>query len=238
MFDRAGQGRVHGGLKMATQAIQTARTGGVSEMLAALVEADGSGAQAYARSSELLSGRHATRNLADAAHYLCVLHGRHPGVIDLAATKTVHAAARGWLIDAADGFARERGYLTRITVAAGPIPSTLGQAECEAAVMGQRHALEMLAQSDRIGCALGAAIALIMDWKAIRRVLDTAAERLGIPVQPARLPDERETRTVAMTVAETPGIERALGFGAQQILAQHRGLWSVLEARNAARTDY
>lgn len=223
---------------MAIQAIQTARTGGVSDMLGTLVESDGSGAQSWAQSPELLSGRHATRNLADAAHYLCVLHGRHPGVIDLAASKTVHAAARGWLIDAADGFARERSYLTRITVAAGPIPSTPGQAECEATVMGQRHALEMLAQSDRIGCALGAAIALIMDWRAIRRVLDAAAERLGIPIQPARLPDERETRTVAMTVAETAAIERALGFGAQQILAQHRGLWNVLEARHAARGEF
>lgn len=223
---------------MAIQAIQTARTGGVSDMLGTLVESDGSGGQSWSQSPELLAGRHATRNLADAAHYLCVLHGRHPGVIDLAATKTVHAAARGWLIDAADGFARERSYLTRITVAAGPIPSTPGQAECEATVMGQRHALEMLAQSDRIGCALGAAIALIMDWRAIRRVLDAAAERLGIPAQPARLPDERETRTVAMTVAETAAIERALGFGAQQILAQHRGLWSVLEARHAARGEF
>lgn len=223
---------------MATQAIQTARTGSVAEMLGALVESDGTAAHLYAASGDLLSGRHATRNLADAVYYLCVLHGRHPGVIELAASKTVHAAARGWLIDAADGFARERGYLTRVTVAAGPIPSTPGQAECETAVMGQRHALEMLAQSDRVGCALGAAIALVMDWKAIRKVLDSAAERLGIPVQPAKLPDERETRTVAMAVAETANVERALGFGAQQILAQHRGLWDVLEARKAARNDF
>ena len=223
---------------MATHAIETARTGGITEMLETLVDSDGSATHPYARSATLLSGRFATRNLADAVHYLCVLHGRHPGVIDLAATRTVHGAARAWLIEAADGFSRERSYLTRLTVAAGPIPSTPGQAECETAVMGQRHALEMLAQSDRVGCALGAAIALIMDWKAIRHVLDSAAERLGIPVQPAKLPDERETRTLAMMVAETGGVERALGFGAQQVLAQHRGLWEVLEARQAARVDY
>lgn len=223
---------------MATHAMETARTGGVADMLQTLVDTDGSGTHSYVRSPDLLSGRFATRNLADAAHYLCVLHGRHPGVIDLAATRTVHGAARAWLIEAADGFSRERSYLTRLTVAAGPLPSTPGQAECEAAVMGQRHALEMLAQSDRVGCALGAAIALIIDWKAIRHVLDSAAERLGIPIQPAKLPDERETRTLAMTVAETAAVERALGFGAQQVLAQHRGLWDVLEARQTARLEF
>src|SRR3546814_5993123 len=46
-------------------------------------------------------------NLADAAHYLCMLHGRHPGVIDHAAMRTAHNDARGWLIQAADGFRSE-----------------------------------------------------------------------------------------------------------------------------------
>jgi len=38
-------------------------------------------------------------------------------------------------------------------------------------------------------------------------------------------------------VAESLGIERAMAFGAQQILHQHRGLWDVLEARRLARAD-
>ena len=37
-------------------------------------------------------------DLADAAYYLCLLHGRHPGVIDHAATRSVDNAARRWLI--------------------------------------------------------------------------------------------------------------------------------------------
>jgi hypothetical protein len=40
-----------------------------------------------------------------------------------------------------------------------------------------------------------------------------------------------------MTVADSPSFERAMSFGAQQLLAQHRGLWDLLEARQAARAE-
>jgi hypothetical protein len=218
-----------------SQAIERARSEQTADLLVALVEAEGTASHGYAQAQELLSGREAVRNLADAAHYLCVLHGRFPGVIDHAAAKTRHPAAQGWLAAAAEAFAAERSLLTRLAVAAGPLPSTPGQAECEATVLQQRHALEMLASSDRAGCALGAAVALALDWRAVRSVLDAAARRVSIEPQPCRLPDEQETRTVALIVAETPAYERAMAFGAQQLLAQHRGLWDLLEARQAAR---
>jgi hypothetical protein len=38
-----------------------------------------------------------------------------------------------------------------------------------------------------------------------------------------------------MIVSESASFERAMSFGAQQLLAQHRGLWDLLEARKAAR---
>lgn len=220
---------------MTSQAIETARSGGVADMLVSLVAGEGSAAHVYTRAPALTSDRESPRNLADIAHYLCVLHGRHPGVIDHAATKTNHPAALGWLSAAAEAFAEERKLLTRLTVAAGPLPSTPGQAESEAAVLQQRHALEMLARSDRTGCAFGAAIALALDWPAIRAVIELAATRLGLPFEPCTIPNEEETRIVAMAVAETPALERAMSFGAQQILAQHRGLWDLLEARQIAR---
>jgi hypothetical protein len=219
------------------QAIETAHSEQVADLLVALVRADGTAGHRYPPAEELTSGREAVRNLADAAHYLCVLHGRFPGVIDHALKKTGHPAAAGWLSAAADAFAAERSLLTRLAVATGPLPSTPGQAECESAVLQQRHALEMLAQSDRSGCALGAAFALALDWRAVREVLDAAARRVGIEPQACTLPDEEETRTVAMTVADSPSFERAMSFGAQQLLAQHRGLWDLLEARQAARAE-
>ena len=207
-------------------------------LVAALVAAEGSGVHRYVTSHELLAGRFAARNMADAVHYLCILHGRHPGVADHAANHTAHDAARSWLISTVDGFIRERTFLTRLVVAAGPLPSTPGQSESEAAVNGQRHALEMLAQSDRVGCALGAALALVLDWQAIRQVLEGAGKRFSVDAPVGILPTAETTIDLASGIATSPAMERAISFGAQQILAQHRGLWDLLEARQLARGDY
>ena len=207
-------------------------------LIAALVAAEGSGVHRYVTSHALLAGKHATRNLADAIHFLCVLHGRHPGVADHAANHTVQDSARAWLIDSVDGFIRERSYLTRLVVAAGPLPSTPGQAESESAVNGQRHALEMLAQSDRNGCALGATLALVLDWEAVRSVFDAAAKRFGIDTPAVNLPSVEVTGDLALALSGNATMERAMSFGAQQILAQHRGLWDLLEARQIARGEY
>lgn len=220
---------------MDSPAVDLTRAGSAAELLVALVRSDGSGAHPFVQSRDLLDGREAARNLADAVHYLASLHGRHPGVIDYAANKATHPAARAWLAEAAEAFAQERVALTQLVVAAGPLPSTPGQAESEAAVTQQRHALEMLAQSDRNGTALGAAFALVLDWTPIRAVLDAASARLGIHLPTPALPDEASTCAVAAAIAESVAIERALAFGAQQILAQHRGLWDLLDARRDAR---
>lgn len=209
-----------------------------SGLLLDLVQADGSGAHHYPGSVELVSGKFVTRNLADVAHFLCALHGRHPGVVDLAAVRSAHDGARGWLIEAVDGFAVERLVLTKLTVAAGPMPSTPGQAESESAVGGQRHALDMLARSDRDGCALGAAIALVMDWWSIRTVLDRAAKRWSVDIPECSLPNVEACQAVASSVSVSPAIERAMTFGAQQIINQHRGLIDLLEARQIARGEY
>ncbi len=61
-------------------------------MLDALVASDGTGAHPHVRAGALSSGPDAMRNLADAVHFLCLLHGRHPGVIDNAARKAVDGA--------------------------------------------------------------------------------------------------------------------------------------------------
>lgn len=209
-----------------------------TDIVSQLVAAEGTGSHIYAASVELLSGKYATRNLADAVHYLCTLHGRHPGVVDHAAVRTVSDAARKWILQAVDGFVVERGYLTKLAVAAGPLPSTPGQAESEAAVIGQRHALEMLAQSDREGCAIGAAIGLVLDWRAVRSLLDVAAHRLGVTIPQCTLPAPEASHDLVIALSESPAVERAMAFGSAQLIGQHRGLWDLLEARQLARTDY
>ncbi len=174
-------------------------------------------------------------DIADIAHFLCVLHGRHPGVIDHAATKTADDAAREWLVQATDGFAAERAFLTKLTVAAGPVSGVGVDDQSNTAVLGQRKALEMLSQSDRNGCAIGAAIALVADWHHIRNILERIALRVGVEVRSSILPNVEKTSELNSRLAATPALERALNFGAEQLLNQHRGLWQLLEARRNTR---
>jgi hypothetical protein len=220
---------------MEHSASKTPTLSGIGTTLSDQAKAEGSAHHRYVSSTTLNSDPEAARNLADAAHYLCVLHGAHPGVVDLAAMKTADPHARSWLEQAVQGFGRERVFLATLTAAAGPLPSTAGHSESEAAVLNQRHAIETLAASERVGCALGAAIALVLDWQAIRVVLAAAAEKLEVEVPLSLLPDRDEAIRTANAVGATPAVCRAIAFGADQILTQHRGLWDLLEAREVAR---
>lgn len=222
---------------MAIRSVERALGARAGGLLFACVGSHGSAAHPYFTGPALRIGADAARNMADALHFLCALHGRHPGVIDLAAGRTLEPAARAWLTSAGETMAAERGFLTRLAVAAGPAPSTPGGGSSETAVIAQRNALATLAQSDRNGCALGAALAFAADWVPIRTLLDMAGKRLGIDPPATRLGDEAELRLVADIAGEAPATERALMFGAQQLAYQHHGLWDLLEAREQARRD-
>jgi hypothetical protein len=191
-------------------------TRGLPAVIIALAAQDGSAAHAYAGGEELLRGRHLTRNLADVIHHFGYLHGRHPGIVASALLKTPNIETKEWFEAAIDGFDQERSYLTKLVVAVGPTPSTPGQAECEAALSSQHHAIEMLSHSDRLGCAFGAAAALILDWAAIRGVMDRAAERFGLIPPRCTLPQADETAAAIRAVAAAPAAERARSFGAHQ----------------------
>jgi hypothetical protein len=204
--------------------------------LFASVAENGTLAHAYHSSPQLLKGPQSSRNLADAVHFLCTVHGRYPGVMDHAAARSTDPAARAWLAIALEGFSQERAFLARLTVEAGPVPSTPAAANTQSALLSQRHALDMLAQSERIGCALGAAMALIIDWGRIRGVLNVAGNRFGVEPPSYRLTDTAAIRSLADTVGSAPLVERAMLFGAEQIMLQHHGLWDLLEARQMARS--
>ncbi|MGA9582078.1 MAG: hypothetical protein WBR13_08935 [Allosphingosinicella sp.] len=220
---------------MASASVERAGGPNTGTLLLERLAEHGSVAHPYAASARSLKTSSAGRDLADLIHYLCVLHGRYPGLIDHAASRVVEPDARAWLTNATYAFAGERAYLARLAVAAGPVPSTPGAGETDAAVLGQRHAMETLALSERRGCALGAAMALVLDWAAIRTCLDSAASRFGVdtPAYPTAGPDSI-TRLADDYGASAP-VQRALLFGAQQILVQHHGLWDLLEARQQAR---
>lgn len=201
--------------------------------IAALIAADGSAASpALVR---LGAPRTPLRDLADAMHCLCLLHGHRPGLIDTALDRATSPVAREWLAEAAEGFSGERDWLTRLTAALGPVPSTTNQTAAENAIATQRHALEMLAMSDRRGCALGAAAAKVSDWRVIRRGLDRVGDRVGLVPPAVRLPTLDRIRDLVTSTPPTPAEARAFHFGAQQMLAQQRGLWALIESRAEAR---
>ncbi|MCW3798779.1 hypothetical protein OMW55_13270 [Sphingomonas sp. BN140010] len=206
---------------------------------AARMAAAGSSGHPYAQDlGTPVGGMTAPRDLDDMVHLLTALYGRQPGPIDLALRCAPAGPARTFLAAAADSFERERQFLLRLSGAVGPMPSTPGQAETQAAMLAQRHALETLARSERHGCALGAATALVSDWRNIRVLLDLAARRVGCAVPACSLPDENSIADVLSDAASAPGPERAIRFGAEQLLLQHRALFDLLEARCDAREDF
>lgn len=201
--------------------------------ITALLANDGSGASAAL--ARLSSPRAPLRDIADAVHCLCLLHGHRQGPIDAARDRAEAPMAREWLAAAAEGFAGEREWLARLVSAVGPMPSTVNQTAAETAIGTQRHAIEMLVTSERRGCALGAAAALVMDWHDVRDLLDRVGDRLGLVPPPNYLPTLAGSRDLLRTAPITPEQTRAFHFGAQQMLAQQRGLWNLIDARSEAR---
>ena len=210
----------------------------VAEAQLARVAGEGCARHPYLNALLEASGPHSGRDLADAVHLLCNLHGRYPGLIEIALQRCPKGDVETWLSRASDGFERERLYLVRLTSAVGPLPSTPGAAATEASLVAARHALETLAMSERNGCALGASTALIGDWWPIRRLLDRAAARSGLDCPTPSLPDELSVIGVIDAEAISPASSRALAFGGEQMLLQHRALFDLLEARAQARGDF
>jgi hypothetical protein len=208
------------------------------QALLALVVGEGSAGHRYLAADAMRHGPDAARNAADAVHHLALLHARHPGVFDHAVERTGEPDTRATVETMAAAFAAERQLLARLVVAVGPLPSTPGHADAESAVLAQHHAIDMLARSDRNGCATGAALALAVEWAAIRPLLHDVARRLSIETVACQLPNAETLEAALGTIDQGTAVERAMMFGAQQVVAQHRGLWDLLEARALARAHY
>ncbi|WP_336868426.1 DUF6975 family protein [Sphingomonas sanguinis] len=206
--------------------IQSDRRGDIRAIMARL------GSAGHPHVQSLLLPHVLLHDLTDAVHAVCAVHGNHPCMIDYAMARGIELDTLPWLIGSSNAFSNERAFLAHLTSAAGPLPSTPGQAQTDAALTQLRQTLEMLANSDRRGCATGAVSALILDWRSIRQILSQAAMRFGVSTPPSTLPEpllDCEDDESAI------GLARARGFGATQLLGQHRGLWDLLEARASAR---
>ena len=100
----------------------------VAEAHLARVTAVGSSRHPHLNALLEASGLNPARDLADAVHLLCGLHGNLPSLVELAHRHSSDGPAREWLARAAEAFERERLFLVRLTSAVGPLPSTPGAA--------------------------------------------------------------------------------------------------------------
>src|SRR5690349_24884699 len=114
----------------------------VAEAQLARVAGEGSARHAYLNTLLEASGPHSGRDLADAVHLLCSLHGRYPGLIEIALQRCPKGPVHEWLARASDAFERERLYHVRLTSPDGPKPRTPGAAQMEARHLPCRQALE------------------------------------------------------------------------------------------------
>jgi hypothetical protein len=155
----------------------------------------------------------------EAVHFFTLLHAERPSAAAAAAAADPHR----WVARFAEQFEEDRRWLARAAIA-GAAPSRSGLTRHELLVRSQREAMLTLAKSDRVGCALGAVSALAADWPAVRATLAQ---------QPPREIDPRIVDSLE-AAAMSPAARRAIGFGVAQMLAVHRTLWDLLEARQAA----
>ncbi|WP_174273859.1 DUF6975 family protein [Sphingomonas bacterium] len=204
-------------------------------LMVSLVAGEGCAAHPWLHSAELNAGTTATGNIADLVHMFSLLHGTAPGLIETVARENVWAGADAFLREACAGFVLERAYLADVIASAGPTPSTPGDSGTVSAILAQRQSLDTIARSERFGCAIGAAVALLLDWQPLRATIDGAAERLGLAVPATRLPDDETCRALLAALPERPRLDRTLAFGARQLLAHHSGLLDYLSIRADAR---
>lgn len=194
---------------------------------------------AHAYSSHVGATRDA---LADAAHFLCLLHGNQPDVAELAAIELDSAAIDtpldviSWIREISRAFMPDRLWLAQLTALAGAPAPSFGLTSAEHIARAQRDAMLTLARSGRAGCAFGATLGFALDWPAIRLVLDEAAQKhlSTDPLPPLAFPPVTRLVPMITAMATTEGVRRALRFGAMQMLSLHQGLWSLLESRSAA----
>ena len=92
----------------------------VAEAHLARVAADGSSRHRFLTALLDASTLNPARDLADAVHLLCGLHGNQPSLVELAHRNSADGPARDWLARAAESFERERLFLVRLTPASLP----------------------------------------------------------------------------------------------------------------------
>ena len=172
--------------------------------------------------------------LFDAVHHIAFIHGRLPGLLEEALRNSPPGAGHSsWLQTIAEGFSRERLALVQLRAHSPTTPAQPTGIAAQMSFEALGRDILALSRSERPGCALGAAVALALDWPSIRTVLDRASSLLEYSFPPTVMPVEEE---IFESLAQVdPVLKRALLFGAKELLLRHERLWTTLEARHRAR---
>lgn len=194
-----------------------------------------SGATGHEFVAALSQGRRLSRStFADVAHLLGLLHGNRPSVFEIVSQSPL-VPSPAWLHAAMRAFAREREVVAQLILITGPPPSRAGQTSVEMSVTATRNALATLAGSDRLGCAIGAAVALLLDWEAISAAVRQIGREFDVNLADRHdeWPSRHESLGAVELAASLPGGERAVRFGFQTLLGQHFDFWNIIQCRAA-----
>ncbi|MGB7405349.1 MAG: hypothetical protein WA906_06650 [Pacificimonas sp.] len=176
--------------------------------------------------------------VADAVHFLTILHAELPSLIDVVGARD--AELEGRLEPAANAFNEDRRWLADLAIATGPHTDLADLTTAETTVRAIRDSMLTLGESTRDGCAEGGLLTFLIDWPTLRAALDgggTLAFSHQWPSPPTGWPD-----TLSGDVADSlevhfaaPATARALGFGAQQVSMMHAQMFELVAARAAVR---
>jgi hypothetical protein len=130
----------------------------IGERLLACVDEQGSAAHPYLRARRCCEGRtrRAIFPTPSTSCACCTAATRASSIMPPVAASIPSARL---VQQATSAFAEERAFLTRLCLMPPARSRARRRGDTESTVLGQRHAIEMLAQSERNGCALGAAVA-------------------------------------------------------------------------------
>lgn len=174
-------------------------------------------------------------DVADLAHALTVTHGGLPNIFDLASLRSDAQSLRNHLVTCSNSFQDWRRFLSALTSKAGPAPSLTDDAAHMVSLVQTKQGIQLLGESERKGCAIGAAFAMLNDWQIVLPESFKFAARLDI-VEGIALPPRTSAIIEEMECLEPSAAElRAMSFGADQFYQLNDAFFRHLEARRKAR---
>jgi len=174
-------------------------------------------------------------DVADIAHILTIVHGSLPTVFELASAHAPSGHLRELLFAASESFQAWRRFLALLTSKAGPAPSCLNDDVHMVSLVQLKHAIQLLASSERRGCAVGAATAMLADWHLTIPPLLSCASRFGIGHHLPSPPQVNEIIAGIEQTEPTTSELRAMTFGASQFYHMDDEIFLHLRARRQAR---